>query len=69
MKEAEGDLLGAINLYLRAGLPAKAARLTMSHDELISSGELVSRIASDLLKGEFFEQVSAAPGRQLAASV
>ncbi|XP_023687337.1 intraflagellar transport protein 172 homolog [Paramormyrops kingsleyae] len=56
VKEAEGDLLGAINLYLRAGLPAKAARLTMSHDELISSGELVSRIASALLKGEFYEQ-------------
>uniref|UniRef100_A0A8C9QX79 Intraflagellar transport protein 172 homolog n=1 Tax=Scleropages formosus TaxID=113540 RepID=A0A8C9QX79_SCLFO len=55
VKESAGDLQGAINLYLRAGLPAKAARLAMSHDELISNADLVNRIASTLLKGEFYE--------------
>ncbi|KAL4649200.1 hypothetical protein GN956_G7681 [Arapaima gigas] len=56
VKENAGDYQGAINLYLRAGLPAKAARLAMSHDELISSNDLVNRIASSLLKGEFYER-------------
>ena len=32
MKEREGNYSEAINLYLKAGLPAKAARLAMSRE-------------------------------------
>ena len=32
MKEREGNYMEAINLYLKAGLPAKAARLAMSKE-------------------------------------
>lgn len=58
MKESEGDLQGAINLYLKAGLPAKAARLALSHTEITNSSDVVSRIATSLIKGEFYERVS-----------
>ncbi|KAG7460913.1 hypothetical protein MATL_G00203920 [Megalops atlanticus] len=56
VKESEGDHHGAINLYLKAGLPAKAARLAMSRDELVSNSDVVNRIASALIKGEFYER-------------
>ncbi|XP_072218456.1 intraflagellar transport protein 172 homolog [Leuresthes tenuis] len=56
VKESDGDLQGAINLYLKAGLPAKAARLAISHPEISSSSEIVSRIAASLIKGEFYER-------------
>ena len=32
LREKEGDLRSAISLYLKAGLPAKAARLVMHHE-------------------------------------
>ncbi|MBN3325630.1 IF172 protein, partial [Atractosteus spatula] len=56
VKEGEGDYSSAINLYLKAGLPAKAARLAMSRDELITNSDVVNRIASALIKGEFYER-------------
>ncbi|KAI8482238.1 hypothetical protein Bbelb_400200 [Branchiostoma belcheri] len=56
VKENEGDYIAAINLYMKAGLPAKAARLVTSHEELLSNTDLVSRIASALIKGEFYER-------------
>ena len=31
MREREGDLNSAITLYMKAGLPAKAAKLVMHH--------------------------------------
>lgn len=58
VKEREGDSQGAINLYLKAGLPAKAARLALSRPEISNSAETVSRIAAALIKGEFYERVS-----------
>ena len=48
MKEREGNYSEAINLYLKAGLPAKAARLAMSrevHPPVLALG-------SCLVKGE-----------------
>lgn len=57
MKEREGDFQGAINLYLRAGLPAKAARLAISRPEISSSTETVNRIAASLIKGELYDRV------------
>ena len=41
LKEDEGDYNAAINLYLKAGLPARAARLATSRDELINNSDLV----------------------------
>ncbi|KAJ8275180.1 hypothetical protein COCON_G00098050 [Conger conger] len=56
LKESEGDHHGAVSLYLKAGLPAKAARLVIGRDELVSNGDVVNRIASALIKGEFYER-------------
>ncbi|KAG1963505.1 intraflagellar transport protein [Pimephales promelas] len=56
VKENEGDFTGAVNLYLKAGLPAKAAWLAMSRDELLSSQDIISRITAALIKGEFYER-------------
>ncbi|XP_038160069.1 intraflagellar transport protein 172 homolog [Cyprinodon tularosa] len=56
VKEREGDFQGAINLYLKAGLPAKAARLAISHPEISSSTETVNRIAASLIKGELYDR-------------
>lgn len=58
VQESQGDLQAAVGLYLKAGLPAKAARLAMSHEELLSNTDLVNRIATALIRGELFEQVS-----------
>ncbi|XP_053736543.1 intraflagellar transport protein 172 homolog [Synchiropus splendidus] len=56
VKEREGDVQGAINLYLNAGLPAKAARLAISRPEVASCGDTVGRIVASLIKGEFYER-------------
>lgn len=58
VKESEVDFQGAINLYLKAGLPAKAARLAISRPEITNNSDTVSRIAASLIKGEFYERVS-----------
>jgi len=57
VKESEGDFQGAINLYLKAGLPAKAARLAIGHPEITNNSDTVGRIAASLIKGEFYERV------------
>uniref|UniRef100_A0A3Q3IYM6 Intraflagellar transport protein 172 homolog n=1 Tax=Monopterus albus TaxID=43700 RepID=A0A3Q3IYM6_MONAL len=56
VREREGDFQGAINLYLKAGLPAKAARLAISQLEITNNSDTVSRIATSLMKGEFYER-------------
>ncbi|KAM9840528.1 intraflagellar transport protein 172 homolog [Aulostomus maculatus] len=56
VKESEGDFQGAINLYLKAGLPAKAARLAISQADITNNSDTVSRIAASLIKGEFYER-------------
>ncbi|XP_071324251.1 intraflagellar transport protein 172 homolog [Trachinotus anak] len=56
VKENDGDYQGAINLYLKAGLPAKAARLAISRPEITNNSDTVSRIAASLIKGEFYER-------------
>uniref|UniRef100_A0A3P8UXR3 Intraflagellar transport protein 172 homolog n=1 Tax=Cynoglossus semilaevis TaxID=244447 RepID=A0A3P8UXR3_CYNSE len=56
VKEKEGDFQAAINLYLKAGLPAKAARLALGQPEIGSNSDIISRIAVSLMKGEFYER-------------
>uniref|UniRef100_A0A8U7MH45 Intraflagellar transport protein 172 homolog n=1 Tax=Corvus moneduloides TaxID=1196302 RepID=A0A8U7MH45_CORMO len=50
------NYLAAISLYLRAGLPAKAARLAMNRDELLTNGDVIDRISTALIRGELYEQ-------------
>jgi intraflagellar transport protein 172 len=56
MKEREGDLPGAISLYMKAGLPGKAAKLISQHQELSSQPDLLRHIASSLSEGGQFEK-------------
>ncbi len=65
VKETEGEVLAAINLYLRANIPAKASKLLVSHRELIHNQEIVGKIATTLIQadlyenaGELFEKIS-----------
>lgn len=57
LQESQGDGLAAISLYLKAGLPAKAARLVLAREELLANTELVGHITSALIKGELYERV------------
>ncbi|KAJ7341442.1 hypothetical protein JRQ81_005540 [Phrynocephalus forsythii] len=56
VQEGQGDLPAAIGLYLKAGLPAKAAQLAMGQEELLSNTDLVNRIATALVRGDLLEQ-------------
>ncbi|XP_005107698.1 intraflagellar transport protein 172 homolog isoform X2 [Aplysia californica] len=56
LKEREGDYMAAINLYMKAGLPARAARLAASREELMSNSDLISRIAGALIKSELYDR-------------
>ena len=44
-------------MYIKAGLPAKAARIAISHPDITSQVDLVERIAKQLLKGGLHERV------------
>ena len=57
VKEKERDTMGAINLYLRGNMPSKAAKLLMSNRELIHNQEMVTKIATTLIKSDLFENV------------
>ena len=56
LKEREGDYMAAINLFMKAGMPARAARTVTTHEDLMNNGDLVQRIANALLKGEMYER-------------
>lgn len=55
LKEKEGDSFEAINLYLKGGLPARAAQLVVTHN-LTGQAELVERIAEALYATNLFEK-------------
>lgn len=61
LQESQGDGLAAISLYLKAGLPAKAARLVLTREELLANTDLVERITAALIKGELYERVGWPP--------
>ncbi|XP_025050082.1 intraflagellar transport protein 172 homolog [Alligator sinensis] len=56
VQQHQGDHMAAIGLYLRAGLPAKAAQLAMSRDELLVNSDVTNRITTALIKRELYEQ-------------
>jgi intraflagellar transport protein 172 len=55
LKEREGDYFEAINLYLKGGLPAKAAAL-LTAQGLTNQTELMERIAESLFSANLFEK-------------
>ena len=44
-------------MYIKAGLPAKAARIAIAHPDISSQTEVIERIASQLVKGGLYERV------------
>ncbi|GAB1607105.1 transport 172 homolog [Argonauta hians] len=56
VKEREGEYMTAITLYLKSGLPTKAARVVTGQEELLSNTEVTSRVATALVKAELYEQ-------------
>ncbi|KAI8999812.1 hypothetical protein BC832DRAFT_563653 [Gaertneriomyces semiglobifer] len=55
LKEADGDTTAAINLYLKAGMPARAANLLQS-SQLLSNSDLTERVADALLRQGLYEK-------------
>mmetsp|Transcript_26109 Transcript_26109/g.57041 ORF Transcript_26109/g.57041 Transcript_26109/m.57041 type:complete len:1764 (+) Transcript_26109:195-5486(+) len=55
VKEREGDYLGAISLYLKGGLPARAAQVVMQY-HISHDPALLDSILSQLAKAGLFER-------------
>ncbi|THD25249.1 Intraflagellar transport protein [Fasciola hepatica] len=56
LRQKEGDLTSAVTLYLRAGVPGKAARLAMSEPQLSNERSLMERIIQALIQNELYEK-------------
>ncbi|EDV25844.1 uncharacterized protein TRIADDRAFT_24195 [Trichoplax adhaerens] len=56
VKEQEGNYIAAVNMFMKSGLPAKAAHVAISHSELSSQSDIMDRIASALLSDGLFEK-------------
>ncbi|KAI9351150.1 hypothetical protein DFJ73DRAFT_789886 [Zopfochytrium polystomum] len=54
LKEEEGDYVAAVNLYLKGGMPARAAQLLNMHG--LSHVDLTERVASALFKVGLYEK-------------
>lgn len=54
LKDKEGDYYEAINLYLKAGISARAAQLVMQHN--INQPDLLEKIAEALAASNLFEK-------------
>ena len=55
LKEREGDFVNAINLYLKGGMPAKAAAVVQSN-AFSPESQLLERIASALISTNMYEK-------------
>ena len=49
LKEQNGELSSAVSLYMKAGLPAKAARILMSHEVRLWESGHVAVLSASLL--------------------
>ncbi|CAL8090514.1 unnamed protein product [Calicophoron daubneyi] len=56
LRQREGDLTTAVTLFLRAGVPGKAARLAMSEPQLSGDRSLMERIIQALIQCELHEK-------------
>ncbi|KAJ3095379.1 hypothetical protein HDU97_007002 [Phlyctochytrium planicorne] len=54
LKEEEGDIIAAINLFLKGGMPARAAFLLNHHNH--HNIELTERVAAALFKSSLYEK-------------
>ncbi|TKR80418.1 hypothetical protein L596_014494 [Steinernema carpocapsae] len=59
IKEREGDLNAAIDLYLKANLAPHAARVILQNPKLLNDDTLVESVCSVLIQNEQFERVGA----------
>lgn len=64
MREKEGEYFEAINLYLKAGFPARACNLIITYNVTYQS-EIIEKVANALIQsnmqekaGEFFEKLN-----------
>ncbi|KAG1667872.1 Intraflagellar transport protein 172 [Nymphon striatum] len=55
VKENDGEFMSAVNMYMKAGLLAKAAHLVTSVPELSENTDLIQRIAASLIKADFYD--------------
>ncbi|KAL5460471.1 hypothetical protein EMCRGX_G033922 [Ephydatia muelleri] len=56
LKEKQGDLTGAVHLYMKAGLASRAAHLVMRHQTLTNQIDLLQQIATALVNGGQYEK-------------
>ncbi|BBM98035.1 intraflagellar transport protein 172 [Marchantia polymorpha subsp. ruderalis] len=56
VKESQGDILGAVSLFLKGGLPGHAADCVNNHLNLPFQSEVIESIAAALLQGGMFEK-------------
>jgi intraflagellar transport protein 172 len=55
LKEHNRDYSNAVTLYMKAGLPAKAARILMTHEDIASQQSVVESVATALKNSELYE--------------
>nr|CAH8871752.1 unnamed protein product [Trichobilharzia regenti] len=56
LRQKDGDFSAAITLYLRAGVPGKAARLALSEPRISSDRTIVEKIIQSLMQCELYEK-------------
>ncbi|XP_062507829.1 intraflagellar transport protein 172 homolog isoform X2 [Corticium candelabrum] len=56
LREKQADPMGAINLYMKAGLPARAARVALENSDMMGVNDVMERIAAALMKGGLYEK-------------
>ncbi|VDK75197.1 unnamed protein product, partial [Onchocerca ochengi] len=56
ISERDGDLLAAIELYLKAGLAIQAARILLQNPEFLFKDGLVQNVATALIRSNLFEK-------------
>ncbi|VDN40583.1 unnamed protein product [Gongylonema pulchrum] len=56
ISERDGDLLTAVDLYLKANLSAQAALLLLSNPKLLSKNDLVQKVAAATTRSGLFEK-------------
>uniref|UniRef100_A0A0R3RLE7 WD_REPEATS_REGION domain-containing protein n=1 Tax=Elaeophora elaphi TaxID=1147741 RepID=A0A0R3RLE7_9BILA len=56
VSECDGNLLVAIELYLKAGLVTQAARILLQNPKLIIKNDLVQNVAAALIQSDLFEK-------------
>ncbi|EJD74502.1 intraflagellar transporter osm-1 [Loa loa] len=56
VSECEGDLLVAIELYLKAGLVIQAARILLQNPKLLCKDDLIQNVTTALIRSDLFEK-------------